>query len=107
MPEKRRRFSPEEKVALLRRHFVEKVPVSELCEQNQLHPNVFYQWQKQFFENGAAAFQKEGRSTERKLQEEIGSLQEKLAHKDSVIAEIMEAHVALKRGLSEPWKARG
>ena len=107
MPEKRRHFSPEEKVTLLRRHFVEKVPVSELCEQNQLHPNVFYQWQKQFFENGAAAFERRGDSEAKKLGAQVSALQEKLAHKDSVIAEIMEAHVALKKGLSEPWKARG
>jgi bacillopeptidase F (M6 metalloprotease family) len=33
------------------------VPVSELCVKQGLQPTVFYRWQKEFFENGAAAFQ--------------------------------------------------
>jgi len=36
---------------------VDKVPVSELCEELGLRPTVFYRWQKELFENGAAAFQ--------------------------------------------------
>ena len=52
MRKERRHFTPEEKVAILRRHLVDKVPVSELCE--ELRPTVFYRWQKELFENGAA-----------------------------------------------------
>ena len=32
MTQTRRKFSAQEKVALLRRHLVEKVPVSDLCD---------------------------------------------------------------------------
>ena len=32
MSKERKHFTPEEKVAILRRHLVDKVPVSELCE---------------------------------------------------------------------------
>jgi transposase len=41
----------------LRRHLLDKVPVSDLCEENGLRPTVFYRWRKEFFENGATAFQ--------------------------------------------------
>src|SRR6516165_3465694 len=34
---------------------VDRVPVSTLCDEYQLHPTMFYRWLKQFFENGAAA----------------------------------------------------
>jgi len=34
----RRHFSPEEKVAILRRHLLEIVPVSELCDQHGIAP---------------------------------------------------------------------
>ena len=57
MRKERKHFTPEEKVAILRRHLVDKVPVSELCEGLGLRPTVFYRWQKELFENGAAAFQ--------------------------------------------------
>ena len=58
MAKKRRNYTAEEKVAILRRHLLEKVAVSDLCDEYQLNPNVFYHWQKQFFENGTAAFQR-------------------------------------------------
>ena len=53
MEKPRRHYSPEQKVAILREHLIEQVPVSELCEKHQIHPTLFYQWQKTFFENGA------------------------------------------------------
>jgi transposase-like protein len=40
---------------------LDKVPVSDLCEETGLRPTVFYRWQKEFFENGAAAFQAQER----------------------------------------------
>lgn len=58
MPRKpRRQFTTDQKVAILRRHFVDKIPVSELCEEYELQPSVFYYWQKQAFENLAGALQ--------------------------------------------------
>jgi hypothetical protein len=35
---------------------LDKVPVSDLCEELGLQPTVFYRWQKEFFENGAAEY---------------------------------------------------
>ena len=61
MRKKRKHFTPEEKVAILKRHLVDKVPVSELYEELDLQPTVFYRWQKELFENGAAAFQSQER----------------------------------------------
>src|SRR5271169_3872132 len=55
MRKERRHYTAEEKVAILRRHLLDKVPVSDLCEELGLQPTVFYRWQKEFFENGAAA----------------------------------------------------
>ena len=58
MSKTRRHFAATEKVAILRRHLIDKVPVSDLCDQLGLNPTVFYRWQKDFFENGAAAFER-------------------------------------------------
>jgi transposase-like protein len=52
----RRHFSGGEKVAILRRHLIDSVPISDICTKHDLQPTVFYRWQKRFFENGAAAF---------------------------------------------------
>ena len=61
MKKPRKHYSPEEKVAILRRHLLEKEPISKLCDERGLQPTVFYRWQKEFFENGAAAFEQKAR----------------------------------------------
>ena len=101
MANTRRRFTAEQKVAILRRHLLDKVPVSDVCEEHGLNPTVFYRWQKVLFENGAVAFEQRNDARERKLEGKVEALSSKLAHKDEVIAEIMESHVALKKSLGE------
>src|SRR6516162_9401036 len=101
MRSERKHYTAEEKVAILRRHLLDKVPVSELCEENGLQPTVFYRWQKEFFENGAVAFQakeRPARQVEEK-QKRIEFLEKKVQTKDEVLAELMAEHVALKKVL--------
>lgn len=57
----RKHYTAEEKVAILRRHLLDKVPVSDLCEEHGLQPSLFYCWPKELFENGAAAVQSKER----------------------------------------------
>ncbi len=102
MKKTRRTFCAEEKVKILRLHLIEKQQVSDVCEQYGLKPNMFYRWQKQFFENGVAAFEAKANSRkDSKLEKQCARLQEKLAHKDEVIAEIVEDHIRLKKSLGE------
>ena len=61
MKKKRPHHTPEEKVAILRRHLVEHATISDLCDEYQLQPRTLYLWQQQFFENGAAAFARNDR----------------------------------------------
>ena len=100
----RRHFTGAEKMAILRRHLVDKVPVSQLCEEHGIHPTLLYGWQKNLFENGAAVFdglrKRDGRA-ETAAGKRIEALTEKLRSKDEVIAELMEEHVALKKSLGE------
>jgi transposase-like protein len=101
MEKPRRRFTSEEKVKALRRHLVDKVPVSDLCEELGLHPTQFYQWQKQFFENGTAAFERQSRPETSAREQRIAFLESKRQRKDEVLSELMEEHVASKKSLGE------
>ena len=101
MSEKRKQYTPQEKVSILRRHFVDKVPVSDLCDEYGLHPTMFYRWQKVFFEHGASAFQAQQNAVEKQLKKKIAVLEAKLTKKNEVLAEVMEAHVLLKKSLGE------
>ena len=101
MPRKRKNYSPEEKVAILKKHFLEQVLVSDLCDQYDLHPTVFYRWQKEFFENGALAFEKRKDTRTTNLEKKVAALENKLMNKNEVLSELMEEHVTLKKNLGE------
>ncbi|AUX38848.1 uncharacterized protein SOCE26_002280 [Sorangium cellulosum] len=58
MPKRTRRHHSSEKAALLKRHHLEKVPVSDLCDEQKFLPSLFYTWQRQLFEHAAAAFER-------------------------------------------------
>ncbi len=97
----RRRFNAEEKVAIVRRHLLDQVPISDLCDEYGLNPAVFYRWQKALFENGAAVFEPRNDARERKLSQQVETLTARLACKDEVIGEIMADHVRLKKSFGE------
>ncbi len=101
----RRQFNTDQKVTILRRHLVDKVPISDLCDEYKLQPSVFYQWQRLAFENLAGAFEGAGSGAsqrEKQLTDKVQHLEAKLARKDSVIAEISTEYVQLKKELGEP-----
>jgi transposase-like protein len=97
----RNNYTGEEKVAILRRHLLDQEPISKLCDELGLQPTVFYRWQKEFFENGAAAFQTKARTNHPAEQERIHYLEKKIQVKDEVLAELMAEHIALKKSLGE------
>jgi transposase len=86
MKKQRKHYSPEEKVAILRRHLLDKEPISKLCDELELQPTVFYRWQKEFFENGSAAFEQKARPNHSAEQERI-----EIQTKDEVLAAALEA----------------
>ena len=89
----RRHFADHEKVAILKRHLVDKVSVSDICDEFKIYPNQFYDWLKKFFENGHLAFAngRKARATEDGRQARIQQLEAKLTRKNEVMAELMEA----------------
>ena len=99
----RRTFTPEEKTAALREHFLGGKPISEVCLTRGINPALFYQWQKTFFDNGTAAFTGGGtRIKPPEADKKVQKLEAVIVQKNEVIAEIMSAHVALKKSLGEP-----
>jgi len=103
MSTQRRHFAGTEKVAILKRHLIDKVPVSDLCDEFDLYPNQFYGWLKEFFENGHAAFDngRKSKAVEDAKDKKIEQLEAKLTRKNEVMAELMEAHTQLKKDLGE------
>jgi transposase len=101
---KKRSFSPEDKVSIVRRHLVESVSVSDLCDELGIKPTQYYAWQKQFFENGSLAFQRrnpKNRQHPSRDQKKIAALEDTLRLRNEVVAELLQEHVQLKKELGE------
>jgi transposase len=103
MSRQRRHFEGSQKVAILKRHLIDKVAVSDLCDELDIYPNQFYGWLKDFFENGHLAFESDRKSKaiEDAKDRQIEQLEAKVAKKNEVMAELMEAHTELKKSLGE------
>ena len=86
MKKERRHCSADEKSKLLRRHLIENVPISKICEEARLALSLFHRWQEQLFQNAALAL--EGKRPERNQdQQRIEKLENKIRQKDEVLAE--------------------
>ncbi len=48
----RRKFTPEEKVRIVLEGFRHEVPIKDLCRREDIRPNVYYAWLKDFMETG-------------------------------------------------------
>jgi transposase len=97
MSKTRKHYTTAEKVAILRCHLVEHVPISNVCDRHGISVSMFYNWQNQFFQNGAAAFERDRSAPSKDQDRVITALREKLQRKNEVIAELMEEHVKLKK----------
>ena len=101
MANNRRRFSPEQKAAIVREHLVDHVAISDLCDKHQIQPTLFYRWQKELFENLPSLFISKKDSRLSELERQNAALKEKLSSKDEVIAEIMEEMITVKKKTGE------
>lgn len=101
MTEARKHYTADQKIAILRRHLLEQVSVSEVCSEYGIAPSVFYRWQQQLFENGAAAFGPPAKESAAPLARKVSALEEKLVRKNEVLSELMEEYVKLKKALGD------
>ena len=101
MKKKRKNYTPQEKVIILKKHLIDRIPVSDLCDQHNLQPTVFYSWQKKFFENGSTTFESGGSRKKAAEKRRISELEQKLQNKNEVLSELMEVHMNLKKSLGE------
>lgn len=102
---KRRHFTPEQKAEVVRRHLSGKEPVSQLAEELGVQPSQIHTWVNLVLAQAERAFEKSqqnGRARADKGKDRrIEQLEAKIADKNEVIAELMEANVRAKKELGE------
>jgi len=103
MTRTRRRFTAEQKAQIVRRHLSGKEPVSKLAEELKLQPSQIHQWVNQVLMQAEKAFERsaENGRTQKARERQVEQLRAKLADKNEVIAELMEANVRAKKECGE------
>ncbi len=91
----RKRYTPEQKVKILREYFEEKRSVADICEKYRVHPNQFYRWKKEFFEKAPSLFASKSRKAD--PAKEIDVLKDRLKDRNEVIAELLQENLKLKK----------
>ena len=97
---KQKRLSADQKVMILREHLENQVPVSELAENNGIHPNAIYKWKKELFESASAIFSGKHKPRTTPKSSDIKKIEElkSILHKrESLITEIVEDNIELRK----------
>jgi transposase-like protein len=101
----RRHFTAAQKAEVVRRHVSGKAPVSVLADELKVQPSLIHLWIKQVLDQAEKAFERSPGRSARRLEDlqsqKIAQLESRLAKKNEVVAELMEAHVQLKKELGE------
>jgi len=98
MKSEKRKFTAEFKVQVLREHLENQISVAKICEQYNINPNLFYLWKKDLFAGALETFS--NRKNNNTDQGKLNHLEEKLKNKDSLISEIVEDNLRLKKKLN-------
>ena len=96
---KRRRYSPEKKVSIIREHLEKNISVPDICEKYSIHPNQFYRWKKELFEGAIEIFSR--KKTKKFKKDKFSKLEERLKDRNEVIAELLQENIKLKNESGE------
>lgn len=96
----KKRYSNDEKIMIVREHIDKNVPISDLADKYNVHPNAIYTWKKKMFESASDNFSKKDISSKKQLKEaekRIKDLEDTLSQRESLIAEIVNENIDLKK----------
>jgi transposase-like protein len=94
---KPREFTTEQKVQILRRHLLDRIPAKEICEEYEVPAAEFARWRQQFFENAEATFDqgqnREPNATERRAQ----AMEQKIQVIEKLLTDLRDHLAMLKK----------
>jgi transposase-like protein len=95
---KRKRYTAEEKVKILREIQEGGKSISQVAEEFGIHPNNIFKWRKQHLEMGVRGFKTTRKDISGKAKDrKITALEETIKLKDEVIAGLAQELLALKK----------
>ncbi len=93
---KRRKNSSTQKMLIIRELLENQESISDLAEKYSVTIQDIYRWKKQLFES-TEVFDRKTRSKESPLEKKSKELEVKVQQKDSVISELVEENIELRK----------
>ena len=95
----KKRYTSEQKVAILRELLENNTPISQVAEKFGVHVNDIYNWKKKLFENAATIFEPKPAAVNSGQQKKIEKLEEKLKKNADAINWLVSENIELKKNL--------
>jgi transposase-like protein len=95
----RRHFSPDQKFKIIKEQMTSKSSVSEICKKYDISPTAFYKWQEKFLKSALDGFKKSDDGPTKAEVRKIEELEKKNTRMQSVITEIVQENIELKKSL--------
>ena len=94
----RRKFTPEEKIAIILEGFRRDTPIRNLCHREGIHPATYYAWLKDFMEAGKERLTRD--TVRDATRSEVQELKRDNARLKQVVAELsLQVHVLKKTAI--------
>ena len=92
MTQKRRRFTPAEKAAAVRKHLRDRTPVSQIADEMRVQPTMIHNWVNCVLSQAERAFEsgKQVKRTSQTQDAQLAELKASLTAKNAVIAGLAE-----------------
>lgn len=89
---KKNNYSPEEKIKFVFECLTYPDGVGAYCRTKGIRDVLFYKWKNQILENGSEVFKPKQKENQREIK-----LKEQLLKKESIISELVEENISLKK----------
>lgn len=97
----RRKFTPDQKFKIIKEQMTTRTSVSDICKKYNISAGNFYKWQEKFLNGALENFKKSDDGPTRAELRKIDELEKKNLKMQSVITEIIQENIELKKSLGE------
>lgn len=95
----RRHLTPDQKFKIVKEQLTTKTSISDLCKRYGIAPSQFYKWQDKFLKSALEGFKKSDEGPTKAELRKIDELEKKNTRMQSVITEIVQENIELKKNL--------
>jgi transposase-like protein len=97
----RKRYTPEQKIIILRELLENNVQISQVAEKYGVHTNDIYNWKKKLFESASLIFSANNSDSKQTTEKDkrIQSLEDKLKKRDEAISFLLRENIEIKKSI--------